>query len=330
MSHALLVVALLAGSAPAKATISTDSLPLIGWVRDADTDRPVASARVWIGESMRALLLQGALTDSMGRFEFRRTPEGKHVMNVWHPDYRSGVVDVEVSEEAARDTLLLILRPKPDSLKPPRRPPVEWGSIAGTVVDARTGRVLSDVLVGVPRLHNRAISDGGGRFQIPRLRAGTFSLVAERDGYQTVNQEIQLAGGADLRSLTLKMTPEDPPPPQILRKVSADSGEVVQLMIRTPFKYPAMGAVVHVTGFEPIGAADSTGVLRFKIPIGHYSMSIAYPGLPGVGLPLDVRKGLTGIDVQLFSDGCALVGDYIYCGGRIHWVICRNTKVTYR
>ena len=151
MSQALLVAAFLAGSIPARATIPSDSLPLIGWVRDADTDRPVVSARVWIGESMRALLLQGALTDSVGRFEFRRAPEGIHVMNVLHPDYRSGVVEVEVSEEAARDSLVLVLRPKPDSLKPSRRPPVEWGSIAGTVVDARTGRVLSDVSVGVPK-----------------------------------------------------------------------------------------------------------------------------------------------------------------------------------
>jgi hypothetical protein len=331
MSHALLLAALLAGSAPAKATIPADSLPLIGWVRDAETDLPVVSARVWIGDSMRALLLMGARTDSTGRFKILRVPEGRHVMNVWHPDYRSGVVDVEVSEEAARESLLLILRAKPDSLKPARRPPVEWGSIAGTVVDARTGLALSGVSVGVPRLYTRSISDEGGRFHIARLRTGTFSLVASRDGYKTVSKEIELAGGADLGSLTMKMTPEDPPEPPILLKVPTDGGEVVQLMIRTPSDHPAMGADVRLAGFEAIGVTDSTGALRFRIPIGHYSMTIQYPGLPAVGLPLDVGKGLTGVHgIQLQSHGCALVGDYLYCGGRISLVICRNTKVTYR
>jgi TonB-linked SusC/RagA family outer membrane protein len=77
------------------------------------------------------------------------------------------------------------------------------GTIAGTAVDAQTGRPLSDVVITVTGSGRRAVTDVNGRFTLAGIPAGARTVSASRPGYageaavtvaagQTANVTIQV------------------------------------------------------------------------------------------------------------------------------------------
>ncbi len=73
---ALLALALLAGAASAAAQQTPPSVPVEGWVVDADLGEPIAGARVWTVGS------EPVYTDSTGRFDLGALPAGERTLEV--------------------------------------------------------------------------------------------------------------------------------------------------------------------------------------------------------------------------------------------------------
>ena len=70
------------------------------------------------------------------------------------------------------------------------------GTVQGAVVDADAGAALSGVFVRLVEPHRSESTHGDGRFAIANVRAGRYTLVAERIGYQTVTQPVEVRPGA--------------------------------------------------------------------------------------------------------------------------------------
>lgn len=68
---------------------------------------------------------------------------------------------------------------------------------SGRVLDARTGSVLSDALVDVPRLSLQVLSDERGRVDLGRITESTYELRAEALGYESVSGILNVPGYAE-------------------------------------------------------------------------------------------------------------------------------------
>src|SRR4051812_42671746 len=61
------------------------------------------------------------------------------------------------------------------------------GKIAGTVIDAKSGRAIAFVNIRVPEAHNGALSDSKGAFLINGVPPGTYTMIAQITGYSAGN-----------------------------------------------------------------------------------------------------------------------------------------------
>ncbi len=75
----------------------------------------------------------------------------------------------------------------------------QTGTIAGTVVDARTGEVLPGANVLVENTLLGAASEADGRFTITEVPAGTYTLRARFIGFEEAVQEVRVTPDATTR-----------------------------------------------------------------------------------------------------------------------------------
>ncbi len=69
------------------------------------------------------------------------------------------------------------------------------GTIRGEVVDVRSLQPLSAVQVFIPELEIGTVSDGSGQFVISDVPAGAHELQAQRLGYESASQEVNVQAG---------------------------------------------------------------------------------------------------------------------------------------
>jgi hypothetical protein len=69
------------------------------------------------------------------------------------------------------------------------------GEIRGTVVDARGGEALSNVAIQLIGSEHRATTDDGGRFRLPGLAAGDYTLNVSTVGYRLEKKPFHLESG---------------------------------------------------------------------------------------------------------------------------------------
>ena len=79
-------------------------------------------------------------------------------------------------------------------------------SITGTVRDAGGNFVLADVAVRIEGTTTGMLSQADGRFQLPNLTPGEYTVVAKRIGYADLRRTVQVSDGAPV-DLTLQLTP---------------------------------------------------------------------------------------------------------------------------
>ncbi|GAB5536682.1 MAG: TonB-dependent receptor [Rubricoccaceae bacterium] len=79
------------------------------------------------------------------------------------------------------------------------------GRVAGTVVEAETNRPLVGVNILLQETSRGAISDSEGRFEVPDVPAGAYTLRATSVGFSPLTQSIQVVGG-QTTTLALALT----------------------------------------------------------------------------------------------------------------------------
>ena len=77
-------------------------------------------------------------------------------------------------------------------------PQVAQGSISGRITDVQSGQPLSAIQVYITELQLGTLSRGDGRYLLPNVQAGTYTLIAERIGYVRVALEVAVQSGQTL------------------------------------------------------------------------------------------------------------------------------------
>ncbi len=85
-------------------------------------------------------------------------------------------------------------------------PPSPLGSLEGTVTDARTGAPLLAAQVRIRELGRGDLSHADGRYTLPRLRPGLYTVVVERVGYAAREEQVEVVAGPPTR-LDVQLTP---------------------------------------------------------------------------------------------------------------------------
>lgn len=79
------------------------------------------------------------------------------------------------------------------------------GTVAGTAVDAQTGRPLADVVITVTGSGRRAVTDAQGRFTLAGVPAGARTVSASRPGYEGEATAAVVAG--QTATVTIRVRP---------------------------------------------------------------------------------------------------------------------------
>src|SRR6267142_2491226 len=158
------------------------------------------------------------------------------------------------------------------------------GTLSGRVTTA-AGAPVADVQVSVPDLHRSTTTDSSGRYSIPRLPAGTFTVTFQRIGYA----------------------------PAVQRVVSTGSDLTADVTMRE--------SVVELTGIQVTASANATSALNSPQPTsvraGEELREAQSPSLgetlegvagvhslsTGVGIGKPVIRGLTSNRVLVLDDG---------------------------
>jgi hypothetical protein len=190
---------------------------VVGRVLDADTDRPLAGARVVVAwqdvvidtatlSSSSVVERTGAVqTDSLGRYRLCGVPtDGWLLVQVQHegragagirllvPDSAGVAVQHLSLSASASSTVAAGVAPATDTTEPP--PLTGDASVAG-VIRGVGGLPLSGAQVRVIGAAGRATSDARGRFALGDLPAGTQVLEVRRIGYLLTQQPVELRAG---------------------------------------------------------------------------------------------------------------------------------------
>ncbi|MCB1629570.1 MAG: carboxypeptidase regulatory-like domain-containing protein, partial [Xanthomonadales bacterium] len=146
---------------------------LLGEVRSADDDQPIAGAVVSVGSD-------STTSDADGRFLLQPLPPGDFSATVASQGFLdSGITGVLVS--GVNDAGVVRLQPESTA---------GLSQLSGQVRDASNGTPLVGALVEVLQTGQRALSDTQGDYQIADINTVPFSIRASLGGYQS--REVQI------------------------------------------------------------------------------------------------------------------------------------------
>jgi len=162
---------------------------VLGEVLDAETDLPVADARVTLADPAKLERLRFVRPERVaplgntgpgGWYELRHVPRGPLVLVVSHPDYLPEFVPVNT-----RDRLPTVRLHR-------------GGAIAGVVRDAKGAPVAGIRVIALSddaKDGAEASADSAGRFDLRKLRAGRYRVIAQAFGLATDGGEVAVADG---------------------------------------------------------------------------------------------------------------------------------------
>lgn len=156
-----------------------------GVVRDP-AGRVVAGASVRLGNGPETT------SDSLGRYKFTRVPQGSYVLSASKVGVGMirGTLIARDGVALAADLSLLAV-----------------GGIKGPTRDAVSGKALADVLVTIPSVARRTLSDSKGGYIIWKLAPGTYKVTASRSGYQSQTRVVTVGVGQQVW-LAFSLRPE--------------------------------------------------------------------------------------------------------------------------
>jgi outer membrane protein OmpA-like peptidoglycan-associated protein len=161
-----------------------------------------------------------------------------------------------------------------------KRAPAQFGEIAATVVDARTGSgVLADVTFPEnPKLQPLKTDAGTGVFQLKKIPVGVVVVEVAADGYQRQAVPIDVKANAAAQ-YEFKLRP--------LVTYGVIAGTVVDASTSKP-----LAAAISFPGTELVGqTADAAGSFRVdNVPVGVYSVSATMAGYFPASLTVKVEE----------------------------------------
>ncbi|HQK92535.1 MAG TPA: carboxypeptidase regulatory-like domain-containing protein [Armatimonadota bacterium] len=210
------------------------------------------------------------VTDSLGHYELTNVPVGPQTLSFVKADYASGTAIVNVAENGQHEVNTTLYQ-------------VSVGTIAGTVVDSRTGTGIEGVSVFIAGQGLSTTTDSSGAYTLANVPAGTHSLSFDRTGYRSETYAVTAVDdGTTIQDVSL---------------VAPAVGRVTGL-IRDEFTTLAVsGARVSIVGLGREVTSDSAGVYLFEdVPAGTYEFSFRRSDYSDSRSPsLSVMAGVTSV-----------------------------------
>ena len=192
------------------------------------------------------------------------------------------------------------------------------GSVTGTVTDATTGQPINGTLIRLLDTELRTLSNANGRFLIPGIPAGVYTVQTTHVGYATSSQEVTIAAG-DATALEFELTVSAVALDELIvtgtageverRKlgVSASSLNVEDQQERMPLKSFSEVLEGRIPGVRSVGSVGGVGASRPLTVRGNDSFSLSQrPVIYIDGIRVDSRGSEwgSGVGGTGFSTTC--------------------------
>jgi len=238
-------------------TSSPNSGGLAGLVRHAETGASIPGAVIRVFDPGGTLVHQTAV-GSDGRFSQDEIPPASYALTVSAEGFIPALMGVLIEAGCTAGVTVLL---QPSS-----------GSVAGTAVDAVTAAPLSGAAVAVANAFPvaAAVADDGGRFSIPDLAPGQYTITASVAGHGQACQGLTVTSGHQSR-VTLALSPN----------CGILAGTVRDISIAQPLA----GASIQVltTGGRRIAEVRSDRGGHYRTPPLHPGRYLVMGGARGFG-----------------------------------------------
>ncbi|MEM9831855.1 MAG: carboxypeptidase regulatory-like domain-containing protein [Bacteroidota bacterium] len=124
------------------------------------------------------------LSDSAGVFTIEGIVEGEYTLFAEQTNYERASLKVTVVGDQVSQAAFVL------DLVPPT-----FSQLSGTVVDAATNRVLSNVSVTTNPPTSALLTNELGRVSVDSIPEGIYTIIAKKAGYQTDSVTISLSAG---------------------------------------------------------------------------------------------------------------------------------------
>ncbi len=171
-------------------------------------------------------------------------------------------------------------------------------TITGTVVDRYTRQSVRNALVQLPELDRTVFSDDDGRFTLPDLRRGVYTMVVRKAGYVPSEGDFTVERAGTFELVLTPVTPSDP----------TARGSVIGWVTDGSSGRPVASATVSISSLGLRRLTDRRGWFDLgELPSGAYLLgveSLSYETLedsihvPG-GQTLEVRIPLATEPIEL-------------------------------
>ncbi len=209
-------------------------------------------------------------TDSQGRYELTNVPVGWQTLSFEKADYASATAIVDVAENGNHEVNTALYQ-------------VSVGTIAGTVVDSRTGTGIEGVSVFIAGQGLSTTTDSSGTYTLANVPAGTHTLSFDRTGYRSETYAVTaIDDGTTIQDVSL---------------VAPAVGRVTG-MVRDEFTTLAVsGTRVSIVGLGREVISDSAGAYLFEdVPAGTYAFTFRRSDYSDTTSPsLSVMAGVTSV-----------------------------------
>lgn len=149
----------------------------------------------------------------------------------------------------------------------------QTGTVVGEVVDGASNQPINGAQVSIDRTNRGGLTDGRGRFSIPGVAAGTYTVRVQYIGYQTAEQQVTVAAGqtAQLRfalgvsAITLNEVVVTGTAGAVERRklgTSVGSVNVSQVQELVPVASVGQALQARLPGVRSVGTAGGVGASR--------------------------------------------------------------------
>lgn len=221
-------------------------------------------------------------TDAQGQYRIEDLPAGNVALEVLAAGFESVSAEAEVVD-GARVEFSPQLVPTGDA---PQQQP---GGFQGVVIDAITGRGITEAQVSVDYLDGTApvtvTTDSDGHFQLKELLAAEVEITITASGYSAIGAAARVEAGVINDLGELELVPLD-------SAVNSISGKVVDVRTQEPLQGVLVKVKVSSSTVAGEAMTDSSGRFEVKgLSLGEYTLEFSQVDYQPMSFPVVIATG---------------------------------------
>ncbi|MBD3322642.1 MAG: TonB-dependent receptor plug domain-containing protein [Chitinivibrionales bacterium] len=211
-------------------------------------------------------------TDLRGQFILENIPPGTYTLAISLSGYKEArVEDILVAAGAASRFQISLYKSGPTA--------EEGGFIHGKVINERTGDPIEKVVVFIEGTDFKAVSDSLGKYRIPFIPEGTYTLIGTRRGFESVSIADIAIAPRNVVQKRINLTPARRRFGAYVEQEDVPSGILAGEVIDFKTRRPVAAANVYVKGTSSWAYTDANGHFALSdVPAGNRVVAISLTG----------------------------------------------------